>query len=232
MGAAQAEGLAVILDCDGVLLDSISSWYEAEDSLAKAHGIALSEGQKELINTFTLPQAARWFHDDLGIGASPDEVVAFIDDYLLDYYRTRSHALPGALEFVRGLADGGIPRAIVSSSPGRFLHAGLAHAGFAPYAPLVFSADDLGLTKSEPEIYERALAAMGARAERTWAADDSRFALQALAGLGVHTIGVYSRDECATREELQALADVACDSLGEVGADGLVRLAAAARPGA
>ena len=214
--------IGVIFDCDGTLLDSMDVWREVEDELARRAGAQLTEEDKDELTTLTIPEAGLFFHERLGLGGSGAEVVELIDQLMLGYYRTRACERPGALALVRDLAERGVAMSVASSSPQAYLQAGLAQAGFLPYMQAVLSVDDVGASKRQPAVYDRARELMGTPRETTWGVEDSLYALRTLRAAGYRTIGIYDRDDAGTFEDLSANADFAIRSFEEVNAALLV----------
>ncbi len=197
-----------IFDCDGTLIDSIGAWLDAEASVARAAGVALSKEQRDRLNTLTLPEAGEFFHRCFGIGASGAAVAARIDAFMLDFYRQRAEGRPGALAFVRRLRERGARITVASSSPRSFLEAGLERAGFSPFLDAIVSVDDVEGTKRDPFIFRRCCEIMGVEPQCSWGFDDSAYALESMAAAGVRCVGVYSSPSCSTESELAAVSDL------------------------
>ena len=208
----------VIFDCDGTLLDSAGMWTEAQGELARRARVELSAAENAKISTLTIPEVGVFFHERYGLAASPEAVVAMIDELMLDYYTTRATARPGALEFVRGLHERGIPCAVASSSPQHFLQVGLQHSGFMDCLDAVVSVDDVGTSKREPAVYDRARDVMGATTETAWGFEDSLYAVHTLRRGGYRSVGVFDTDDAGTYEQLEATADFAIRSFEELNA--------------
>ena len=211
--------IGVIFDCDGTLLDSMDVWREVEDELARRAGAQLTDADKDELTTLNIPEAGAFFHDRFGLGAAADDVVRMMDELMLDYYRNRAHERPGALVFVRALVERGVRVSVASSSPQKYLQAGLERAGFAPYVGLVVSVDDVSSSKREPKVYDHTRRLMGTPLETTWGFEDSAYALRTLRGAGYRTVGIYDRDDAGTHEELRANADAVIDSFEELNAE-------------
>lgn len=214
-----ASCIGVIFDCDGTLIDSMDVWREAEAHLARLAGATLSQADVDTLTTLTIPEVGSFFHGRFGLGKSPDDVVRMIDEFMLDFYRTRAEARPGALAFVKGLAAHGVRMSVASSSPVPFLKAGLARCGFAPYLDAIVSVDDVGRSKREPAVYDRARELMGTPLATTWGVEDSTYAVRTLRAAGYRTLGVYDCDLSGAYEELAAAADHAVRSFEELDAD-------------
>ena len=219
------DGLGLIFDCDGVLLDSIHAWHEVDARLAHEAGIEFSKADRDALNASTLGEAAMYFHEHLGIGDSVEDVLDCIDTYLLEFYQERAEANPGALAFVRAARSAGVPMCVLSSSPQSFLQAGLGRAGFLDLIDTVLSAEELPAKKRDPELYPQVCAMIGSDLAQTWLFDDSWYALATAQTAGLHCVGVFSANECGTHEKLAAHADAVIDSFEELPFEDFVRLA-------
>lgn len=224
----QGKTIGAIFDCDGTLLDSMGAWREMESEFAHRAGGELTEADRDLLTTLTTPEAGRFFHEKFGLGSSPDDVVSMVNEYMLEYYSTRSVARPGALSFVQGLSELGVRLSVASSSPVAFLRAGLSHTGFLPLLDAVVSVDDVGKPKREPAVYERARDLMGTETAMTWGFEDAAYAIGTLKRAGFHALAVYDCDESGTFEELSAAADKTVCGFHELEAGEFVRLAQSA----
>lgn len=215
-----ASRIGVIFDCDGTLLDSMRVWRETEAELARRANVTLSAAETDALTAMTIPECGAFFHERFGLGSSGDDVVAMMDELMLEFYRERVLARPGALAFVQGLAGRGVHMSVASSSPQPYLQAGLERCGFAPYFDAIVSVDDVGASKREPAVYDRAREAMGTPLATTWGVEDSVYAIRTLKAADYRTLGIYDCDISGTAEELREAAerfiatfeDVDCDT--------------------
>lgn len=194
--------IGVIFDCDGTLIDSMGVWRDLEAELAQRAGITLTEEDVDHLTTYTIPECGAFFHEQHGLGASGADVVDMINDFMLDFYQTRAQARPGALEFVKDLAESGIHVSVASSSPQAFLQAGMKFCGFTPYLDAIVSVDDVGRPKREPAVYDRARELMGTPLETTWGVEDALYAIRTLNGANYRSLGIYDCDLSGTQEQL------------------------------
>lgn len=203
-----------IFDCDGTLLDSLDAWREAEAPLFAQTG-QLTREQQDAIHSAPIERSAELFYEH-GAGESAEAVLALLDGYLLDYYATRSVALPGAAEFVRAVCDAGVPCVVLSSSPRRYLEAGLGHVGLLECFNELVTTDETGCSKQDFAIYERALSILGSRPESTWAVDDAPYAIAVMRDFGLNTIAVGNGCSPERAELLRARATLFAESLAEL----------------
>lgn len=220
--AAQPPRVGFIFDCDGTLLDSMDVWINLETTLAARAGATLTREQRDLLCGYTTPEECAWFHRELGLGESPDDVRTMVDEILMDFYANKVTPRKGAVELIAALTERGIPCTIASSSPHPYLKAGLERAGIYDAFTAVLSVDDAGAPKRERRIFDMAADAMGTTPETTWGVDDAVYALRTLASAGFRTIGIYDSDGAGTIEQLRAVADIAVLELSDIDIDAAV----------
>lgn len=204
-----------VFDCDGTLLDTLGAWEEAERELFAQTG-PLTQEQEDEIHSAPIERAAEIFHEKYGVGESADAVLAHLDGNLLPFYGEQSQALPGACEFVRAVHAAGIPCVVLSSSPRRYLEAGLTRAGILECFQELVTTDEVGVSKQDSAIYAHALSVLGSRKESTWAVDDAPYAISVMADFGLKTIGVGNGCGDERAAQLRAVATKYVDEMGEL----------------
>ena len=217
-----ASRLGVIFDCDGTLLDSMGSWRQMEHELARRAGVTLTKRDSDLITTLTLSECARLYHERFGLGRDEHEVEGMIEDFMLDFYGNRSALRPGARALLEQLTARGAHMSVASSTPGPWLAVALRHCGVQGFFDVVLSVDDVGASKREPLIYERAREAMGTSLANTWGVEDAVYAVRTLRGAGFRTLAIYDCDWSGTCEQLAAEADHLIRSFCDVDVDTLL----------
>ena len=196
-----------IFDCDGTLLDTLDAWEDAERDLFAQAG-ELTQAQEDEIHAAPIEQAAAILHERYGVGESAEDVLAHLDGHLLPHYRDISVPMKGALEFVREVHERGIPCVVVSSSPRRYLAAGLERAGVLDCFKELVSTDEVGASKQDFKIYEVAVRELGCDAARVWAVDDAPYAIAVMHEFGLKTI-------CAGQRKSD-VADINVETLEEL----------------
>lgn len=208
-----SETTGMMFDCDGTLLDTLDAWEEAERYLFEQTG-PLTQEQEDEIHSAPIDQAASIFHEKYGVGKSGADVLAHLDGYLLPYYRDKALALPGVIQLVRRVHEAGVPCVVVSSSPRRYLEAGLAHVGLLDCFAELVTTDETGCSKQDFAIYERAMGLLGSALETTWAVDDAPYAIEVMNSFGLNTIAVGNGCSEERAELLRGRADLFVDTLG------------------
>lgn len=210
-----SEACGFIFDCDGTLLDSMGAWDRAEQMLFEAAG-PLAPDQEDRIHAAPIEEAARILHEEFGAAESPQAILDHLDSMLMPYYRDEAEPLPGVVALVRALHGAGVPCVVVSSSPVRYLQAGLSRAGIADCFEALISTEDCGISKQEPGIYALACEVLGCDPGCVWAVDDAPYALRAMGDFGLRTLGVGNGCSEERRRELQQAAAAYAESLEEL----------------
>ena len=216
MTHAFAGASGVLFDCDGTLLNTMDIWNETEEQLIAQAARPLTFEELNDVRSAPITQGALLLHEKHGVGTSSQAVLDFLDDSLMGFYRTQAQALPGAAALLEALRDDDIPCAVVTSSPLRYVEAGLRHAGILEYFSEVVATDEVGLSKRDPAIYLNTLEAIGADADTAWGVDDALYAIRSMNAAGLRTVGTYECDETGTFEDLAATATRAVRSLEEL----------------
>ena len=205
----------ILFDCDGTLLNTMDVWNKTEEALFALATEPFTHEQLDEIRSVPIERGAELFHAH-GVAESPQGVLDFLDTMLMDFYANQAEALPGVNELLAQIENAHIPCVVVTSSPLRYVEAGLACAGITfPFAGIV-TTDEVGMAKSDPAIYRHALSLIDAQVETSWGVDDALYAVRTMNACGLRTVGTYECDETATFEQLEAEATIAVRSLEEL----------------
>lgn len=201
-----------IFDLDGTLIDSMPIWIEKILCILRKEKIACTE---ELIKTLTPLGdlgAAQYLKNELKVNLSIEEMLSIMDEYALPKYKNDISLKPGVLKLLTFLKNKGHSLSILTASPHKMVDPCLKRNKIEKLFDNIWSSDDFGKAKSDPDIYIDVLARLGASAEHTVLFDDNINAIKAAKEAGVHTIGVYDKSAEAFRHEMEETADMYTDS--------------------
>ena len=179
---------ALILDMDGLMIDSEPLWYRVEAEFARARGGAwtpelaascIGRGMRATLDTM---------HRICGFAVEHDRDAAEIVD--------RFMARVGELTLKRGCLDllhaarGRVPVALASSSPRRLIEAVVKALELGPNLDVVLSGEVVAHPKPAPDLFLRAAADLGAPPEACVVLEDSLAGVQAGRAAGMIVIAM------------------------------------------
>ena len=214
-GAALPAG--ILFDMDDTVVDthraSRVAWEEAAAVVAREHTLH----RQQLLQAFLA--ADRWYwrdpeREDWGrlnqagarvrIARHALQQLAWRDDGISGWVgpfvvQARVRALqpfPGALETLAELRRRGVALALVTNGEAPSQRAKIEQVRLAQRFDLVLVEGEFGTGKPEPEVFEHALAGIGARPEDAWmVGDDLAKDIAGGNAVGLHTVWVDSRAE-------------------------------------
>ena len=163
---------AVLWDMDGTLVDTEPYWIEVEHELVALYGDHWDMEKAHSLVGHDLRDSARIMQQRGGVQLEVDQIVNMLLDGVIERVRRRVPWRPGARELLADLAAAGVPCALVTMSWQRFAQA-VVNALPANSFQVVISGDMVHNGKPHPEPYLTAASALGVRADRCVAIEDS-----------------------------------------------------------
>jgi len=146
---------AVLCDMDGTLVNTEPLWIAAQRRLAAAHGVTWTDTDAHGTVGKPMPVSARQLQDsqlqDKGIALSVEEIIARLNDDVVDAIGETVPWLPGARKLLTGLSVHHVPCALVTMAywtVARRIATGAAPAGTFG---TVVAGDDVARGKPHPD---------------------------------------------------------------------------------
>jgi HAD superfamily hydrolase (TIGR01509 family) len=186
---------AVIFDFDGVVLDSETPEFESHRRIYERHGVTLSVdewcGQ---IGIYTEGYERRWFAELCGRCAT----ALTEQEYDAEKRRIFDSLLPrgpmrGVADLLHELQRAGVPAAIASTSPARWVVPAAERIGVAPFFRTIVSGDEVRNRKPAPDVYLEAARRLNADPRRAVAIEDSAPGIASARAAGMRTVAVPHR---------------------------------------
>jgi HAD superfamily hydrolase (TIGR01509 family) len=186
---------AVIFDNDGLLLDTETVWTRGERDLFERRGRAFTDDHKRQLIGTSAEECARLLAVWLEEQGREAELIGELDMLVFDELGRGIEPMAGALELVAELGGLGVPMAVVSNSPARFIARALGLAGVADRFPVVVSGHDVAAPKPAPHAYLEACRMLGVEPlEDVIVLEDSPTGVAAGKAAGLTVLGVPSMD--------------------------------------
>ena len=182
---------AYIFDFDGTLVDSMPTWSEKMIRILEHYGVVYPKDVIRRITPLGDIGTARYFREELGVPATEEELYAQMDAFALPKYRDEILLKNGVEAYLRGMKARGASLHVLTASPHKMVDPCLRRLGVFDLFENVWSCDDFGMTKSQPEIYKEAAGRIGVAVDEAVFFDDNIGALQTAKTAGMHTVGVY-----------------------------------------
>ncbi len=190
MTSRLANGLALVFDMDGVLVDSNPVHTEAWETFNRRFGLAMSEAMHQRIYGRRNDQIVR---DLFGDSLTAEEVVsrgAAKEELYREMISSRIEEIlvPGLRAFLEW--HRGDPMAVATNAETANLDFILDRAGLRPYFRAAIDGSQVTHPKPHPEIYLRAADQLGIAPANCIIFEDSYYGVEAALAAGGRVIGV------------------------------------------
>ena len=186
---------AVVLDMDGLLIDTEPAWRAAQSAVFAGFGVALSE--RDLLDSTGQPIEELipiWRRrspgpDPAGPELTDDEIADRIIDQVIAYVKARGRPMPGVTAAIALFERCGLRLAIASSSPLRLIDAVCDRLGLTRIT-VRCSAMDEARGKPAPDVYLTAARRLGVAAANCLALEDSPAGVASARSAGMRCVAV------------------------------------------
>jgi sugar-phosphatase len=203
---------AVVLDMDGVLIDTEPVWRAAQSAVFAGFGVALSE--RDLLDSTGQPIEELipvWRRRAREASPLTDaEVAGLIVDRVITHVKARGRPMPGVTAAIALFERCGLRLAIASSSPLRLIDAVCDRLGLTRIT-VRCSAMDEARGKPAPDVYLTAARRLGVAAAGCLALEDSLAGLASARSAGMRCVAVP--DPLLAADPRYREADLVLDSL-------------------
>ena len=204
-----------IFDVDGTLLDSMFIWDTIGETYLRSIGYQPKENLNETFKNMSLHQAARYYQTEYGVTQSIDEIMDGVNAMLERYYRFEVPLKPGVAELLERLRQDGVRLCIATATDRHLVEAGLDRCGVLSCFGEIFTCNEVGHGKDEPDIFEATLRFLGTRREETLVFDDALYAVRTAKEAGFPVAAVYDSHE-RSQAEVRARSDLYLEDLTQL----------------
>jgi HAD superfamily hydrolase (TIGR01509 family) len=194
---------ALLLDCDGVLVDSEAMSCGAWIPVLSRHGIATDLAAIEAY----LGQSDRAVLEHFRATYQPGLPDALLEEKEAEYFRQaegRLRPFPGCRETLEILAERGFRMAVASSGSPAKIAFSLAQAGLADLLPVRVSTHEVAAGKPAPDLFLEAARRLGAAPAACIVVEDAVPGIEAAVAAGMTAIGFGASVPAAALREAGA----------------------------
>lgn len=204
-----------IFDVDGTLLDSMSIWDTIGADYLRSIGYIPRENLNEIFKNMSLLQAAEYYRNEYGVTLRVEEIMSGVNAMLEQFYQYEAPLKPGAAELLARLRQNRVKLCIATATDRYLVEAALERCGVLSCFGEIFTCNEVGHGKDEPDIFEAALSFLGTEKAETVVFDDAFYAVKTAKEAGFPVAAVYDRHE-KNSEEIRALADLYLEDLTQL----------------
>jgi HAD superfamily hydrolase (TIGR01509 family) len=175
---------AVVLDLDGLLIDSEQVWDEVREELARERGGRWHEGAQREMMGMSSPEWSRYMHETIGLEESPEEINRVVVGRMLERYAAGPPWLPGALGAVSRTATA-YTLGLASSSNRELIDRVLEAGGIGGLFSATVSSEEVPRGKPAPDVYLEAARRLGVDPRACAAVEDSHNGITAAKAAGM-----------------------------------------------
>lgn len=180
---------ALVLDMDGLMVDSEPLWFEVERAFAADRGGVWSLAHAHAAVGRGLATTLLMMNEAFGLPVDIARDTALIQDAFVD--RVGELALkPGCLELIDAATAASMPLAVASSSPLRLIRAVLERFAITARFQAIISGESVPCPKPAPDIFLRTAALLGVEPARCAVLEDSLAGVTAGRAAGMFVVAV------------------------------------------
>jgi HAD superfamily hydrolase (TIGR01509 family) len=195
-----------LFDFDGTLVDSMPTYGGVMLRILQENHVAYPENIIKIITPLGIPGTAEYFIG-MGLDRTKEEIVKIMIDYMVEAYTYRVPAKDGVIDTLLALKERGDGLHVLTASPHDTLDPCLKRLGIFDLFDNVWSCNDFGTTKADPEIYRMAAERIGVPVSDVIFLDDNLGADQTAKSTGMQVYGVYDASSKEYENEIRAATD-------------------------
>ncbi|MCK9351942.1 MAG: hexitol phosphatase HxpB [Candidatus Paceibacterota bacterium] len=209
---------AAIFDMDGLLVDSMPLWREAQREMGVSLGFNLTaEDEKATMGLREDETVEYWYHRHPWTGRSIKDVENEIVSRVIELVKAKGKEREGVGDIMRFVKDKKLKTAVASSSPIRLIRATLEHFQLEKYFDELYSAEFEPYGKPHPAVYITAAKMLDVPIRNCIAFEDSLYGILAVKAAKMKCVCVP--DEALRGSHTLSIADIVLPTLGHFNDD-------------
>ena len=197
----------LLFDLDGTLVDSSGIWVQIDLDFTARRGLPHTQEYHDFVAHTTAPTAAQYTKEYYGLQESVEEIMEeWFQQALYEYSHTIAPK-PHVRTYLEQCRSRGERMAIITSSAPQLCRATLERNGLGDYFEALLFAQEIGLEKKDPALFETAAQILHLSPEKCTLYDDSPLACRGAKAAGLSVVGVYDAIFADAEDEMRAMCD-------------------------
>lgn len=197
-----------IFDMDGTLIDSMPAWNRLGGDYLRSKGIEPPANWRSEIAPMTMLECGQ-YASRLGVPGTPGEIADELNEWMARQYRETIPAREGVRKYLRLCREAGIQMCVATATNRVLAEKCLRRLELWDFFAFLVSCEDIGKTKTSPDIYLLAARELGATPGEIVVYEDVLYPAETAKKAGFPVVGVY--DPASGEENAEALRQY-CDA--------------------
>lgn len=181
----------VIFDVDGTLLDSMSVWRDITFRFFEKYNIPINDELNDRFQEMTLDESARFMVKELGFPMTEKQLSDELIEMVSNEYLNNLPLKPYAYEYIKKLYDSGVRLAVATSGFEKTCEGAFKRLGIYDMFTSFAYSHEVGVNKSNPDIYLLAAERMGVEPSACEVYEDIAPGIEGAKKAGMKTVAVY-----------------------------------------
>ena len=206
-----------LFDIDGTILDSMGNWDWIFNTVIKMYNINdLTEEEIELYKSISVMSSPPIIKKNHNLKESAEEILNEVVKLAKIEYEYNIEAKPFCIDYLEKLYNEGIKIGIVTSGLPELFELSFKRLGIDKYISAVAYSDEVGVDKSNPDVYLLAAERLNVNFSDCMVYEDIKKGIIGAKKANMQTTAVFDKWNEYEKEELKALADIYIDSWEEL----------------
>lgn len=196
-----------LFDFDGTLVDSMPTYGAMMLGILKEEKATYGADILKIITPLGYTLTAKYFVEHCGVKADQQDLIDTMNERAGRAYATTIPAKPHVSEVLHALKAQGCSLNVLTASPHTMLDPCLQRLGLFDLFDNVWSCEDFGTGKSDPQIYHMAAAKLGCTTKDVIFLDDNLGADTTAKAAGMTVYGVFDESSRDDADKIKAVTD-------------------------
>lgn len=198
-----------VFDLDGTLLESMKVWRKHEFELIEDFiGKKLSEETKNFYKALSFTDMIGYAEKETGLKFDIEKNLTILNEKMTRDYSNGTVTLkPNVKEFLSFLQNKGVRLGIATATARKVCQPCLELYDIYKMFDCFFTTEDVGKSKQYPDVYYKAMEALGGNKENTMFFEDADYSIKTLKANGLRFTAMEDASQQYYRDEIKAISE-------------------------